>query len=301
MNFLKTIILFLILTQAQRAQLQQQDYITYHKSIMGIESLLSNDSLEMAVEEYDRLFHLYDFVFARDAYNACQLAALTSSTHMPYFYKRCIEAGISTQMLQANSRINVWIKKNSSQRKDLEKDGMMKYNSRIDHALRDEWIERFQLEQEHKLTSTYKDICTANFNRIRELAKAGKFPGEQRIGPDDQLENSFVFSTLKHYPNSYKLLEKEIEEGIRQGQIQPLSALYIYGFNQTRTSVLYTAAVPDETNYFQVCYNLPFGKMSRDIDAVNKARASKYISSVDTMQKVEQVMQQYGLVYKEGW
>jgi hypothetical protein len=266
-----------------------------------IEQWVADAEFDQALVGYEALIADYGRLLARDAFNACQIAALRNHPKTDSFYFYCALAGVPEALLKQNVNTGKVRMRNSAHYDALYRMGNTAYTARIDTALRREFISRFNQEQQSKGKPEYKDIVTQNFNRIRDLAVQGKFPGEQTIGVDNNLENGYVTPTLLHYPYSYKLLERYIEAGIRRGEIQPLGALYVYGFNQTRTSVLYDQNIPHEDAYFSLTYNLPFGKYDSNTETVNANRAKKMVASLKVHNDIERVMRQYHIDYKLGY
>lgn len=58
-------------------------------------------------------------------------------------------------------------------------------------------MHRYNREQGSKGKGNYAMACEDNFNRIVQLAKAGRFPGENLIGPDDHLGWEYVLPLTK--------------------------------------------------------------------------------------------------------
>jgi hypothetical protein len=294
------LLITLLVTSAAKAQ-SAKDYTGYHQTMLLVEQWIAEEDFDQAIIGYKALIKDYGRLLARDAFNACQIAALLKHPYTDSLYYHCALAGVP----EALAKHNIHIAKARMQAIDhfdaLYIAGNTQYLSRIDAKLRKEFIDRYNKEQQMKSDPDYKDIVTANFNRIQQLAAQGKYPGEQTIGVDNNLENTYVTATLLHYPYSYKLLEREIEAGIRRGEIQPLGALYVYGFNQTRTSVLYNQNVPHEDAYFNLTYNLPFGKYDSNAETVNVNRANKMVSSLKVHSDIDRVAKQYRIDYKLGY
>lgn len=299
---LRLLLLFLSILTFRSVHAQgRMDYTSYHETMIPVEQWIANEEFDQAIVGYQTLIKIYGRLLARDAFNACQIAAALGHPKTDSLYYYCALAGVPEAVLKHNPKTATARMDDIDHYDALYKSGNAKYLARIDVNLRNEFIDRFNREQQAKGQPSYKDIVTDNFNRIRQLALQGKFPGEQTIGVDNNLEVSYVMATLLHYPYSYKLLEREIETGIRHGEIQPLSALYLYGFNQTRTSVLYDRTVPNEDDYFNLSYNLPFGKFDSNTEAVDANRAKKWVPSLKVHSDIERVAKQYHIDYKLGY
>lgn len=278
-----------------------KDYSAYYDSLLVIEEAIASERFDEALEHYAALFREYPRVFARDAFNACQIAALKNDSHFKAFVFVCARSGVDRNVLMANPQIAPAWTADTKTLDELMIKGRKEYLWRIDTNLRKEFQQRFELEQQSKGKPEYKDIVTDNFNRIAQLSREGRFPGEDLIGTDKYLENSLVFATLKHYPYSYSILRDTLWSAVGSGGAQPWGVLYLYGFNQTRTSVLYTPAIPVDTVNYKEAYNISFGRMSQNIEEVNRNRRLRKVRSIETERKLEQVARKYRIDYKMGY
>lgn len=274
------------------------NFIAYRRHVLQAEEALSRSEIGAAVLSYRQAFDGVPHVFARDAYNACQLAALDSSEHFGLFYALCARSGVSRSLLNRNRLIQGRVLQDSLRYHAIYAEGRTQYRKRIDTALRAEFSGRFQLEQSYKGKPGYREVCSDNFNRILLLTQQGRYPGEDLIGPDEELEDYYVRATLLHYPYSYVLLQEQLLQGLAEGKVQPGMLLYLYGFNQTRNSVLYTPNIPVDSTHFLVCYNTPFGKQSEDTAAVNRARAAFYVPSLQASRLRILVAKKYGIDFR---
>lgn len=277
------------------------DYAGYFDQLLRIEESTSRENFSESVRLYAELFRGYDPIFARDAYNACQLAAMTRSDNFDAFFLQCAASGVPMNMLLGNAHIVARYVADSLRLHALFVQGENRYLGRIDTSLRREFTDRYNLEQQNKGNDRYRAICTDNFNRIVELARKNRFPGEALIGPDDNLGNSHVLATLLHYPYSYTALESTLWNAVQEGNAQPMMVLYLYGFNQTRTSILYDKNASPDTTRYNVCYNFAFGKRSADLVEVNRQRRLRRVFSTEVEQRLESVAAKYRLDYKLGY
>lgn len=237
---------------------------------------------------------------ARDAYNACQIAALKKHKSFSDFFFICAKSGISKGRLLSNQLILAQYVADSTKLAELHLKGTKDFLKRIDTALRREMIQRSDNEQKNKGKENYSKICADNFNRILELSKQGKFPGESLIGNSNEIE-SLIFPTLCHYPYSYTAMEPYLNDALNKGNMTRISLIYLYGFNQTRKSILYTPDIPNDTISFKVAYNMPYGKQSTDFAEVNKQRSIKKIFSMSVQNNLRNLNSTYGLDYKMGY
>jgi hypothetical protein len=277
-----------------------KDYSLYHDRILIIEECTSQASFDSSIIMYFDIFSKYNRVLAKDAYNACQIAALKKHKYFADFFYNCAKSGITKSKLLNNGLIQSEFVLDSIKLNVLYSKGNKEYLKRIDTSLRREMIQRYETEQKIKGKEGYSAVVKENFNRILDLAKQGRFPGEDLIGNSDIME-SIVLPTLLHYPYAYKVMESYLTDALDKGKVTPLSLILLYDFNQTRTSVLYTSDIPVDTVNFKTSYNMYFGKQSYDFAEVNKQRAIKKIYSIAVQKNLENLNLMYGLDYEFGF
>jgi hypothetical protein len=99
--------LTLLLTANSSAAKKNQDYAAYFSAILAAEHRLANDDLAASLDAYVTLFRQYDFVFARDVYNALQLAILAGRpAERDVLLTHCARSGVPAQMLRRNSLVH---------------------------------------------------------------------------------------------------------------------------------------------------------------------------------------------------
>jgi len=275
--------------------------LIYPEHILLAEEAIASEDFEDALNQYHDILAAGNQILAKDAFHACQLAAILDAPDFSMYYLNCAKAGIPKKLLSGNLHIWPRMEKDTTAFSAIYLEGINLYQSRIDTALRKEFIARYNREQSSKGQSNYAMVCEDNFNRIFQLAKAGRFPSENLIGPDDHLGMEFVLPTLLHYPYSYTYLKKYLLEALDQGHVSPFQVCYLYGFNQTRTSVLYTREIPVDKANFKACYNIAFGLQSSDIAEVNARRKLRYLPSVETEKKLKAVASKYLIDFREGY
>lgn len=297
---MKKLYFFLSVCFSQIYGQSNKDYSSYFDQLIIIEESTVKEDFDKTIKLYNDLFIQYPRVLAKDAYNACQIAALKKSKLFKEFFHICAKSGIEKTILLKNYHINSEYKTDSINLDASYLKGYSYFITRIDTSLKREFLYRHELEQKNRNTSNYLQICTDNFRRIEELVKQNKFPGEDVIGPDKNLR-SCIFPTLLHYPYAYVHLKSYLWQAVELGKTTPIAVLYLYSFNQTRTSSLYNSSIPKDTVNFKLCYNLPFGKESTDINEVNKQRSLKKVMSVQTLNGLLDLNAKYRLDYKLGF
>jgi len=286
------------------------NYTYYFEQILKAEDELADGNYDKALETYSKTLKQYNFVFASDAYNACQIGLFIKNNKIAdsLFYL-CSKSGISKKRLLTNHLILRKYLSDTIKYNSLLVAGKKAYFKRIDQSLRNEMLSQFNQEQNAKDKGTindFREVCSSNFDRILSLAKKGRFPGEKLIGVNDDLNNNFVFSTLCNYPNSYKLIIQYLDTAMKYGEVQPIQIIVLYCFNQSRINILYSNKnnnkyhVQYDSLNFKTCYNISFGKRSNDIDSVNIERKKANIFSVETQEKLLKLAKQDTLDFKFG-
>lgn len=106
-------ILFLLFAHSVDAQ-NQNNYINYYQTILVIEELIANEKFSESIPLYLKLTNNYNHVFARDAYNAFQIAALTHDTSVNTFYFQCAKSGVPKYLLHNNLLASALIENDTS-------------------------------------------------------------------------------------------------------------------------------------------------------------------------------------------
>lgn len=285
---------------------KETDYYFYFEQILKANEEISNRNYSESLKFYLNTFKNYNFVFACDAYNACQIASLINrKEEIDSLIYLCGKSGISKSRLFKNRYIFREYQSDTIKYNSFYLSGRKEYLKRVDYSLRNEIQKRYTLEQKNKGGKNYKDICNENFNRILELCKKGRFPGEQLIGIDDELGNAVVFATLANYPNSYLILRQYLDSALKYGEARPLQIIYLYGMNQSRVSALYKKKndvnIEYDTLNFKIYFNIGFGKRSDCIDEVNAERKKLNIFSIETENKLNGVIKQDSLDFRWGY
>lgn len=304
----KILFIVLVLMPAARYELsarsqQPADYRPYFQTVKRALEQTAAEDFTSALNTYRQLFRHYRFAFPRDVFNALQLAIYTNNVSArDSLVRRGAESGVNRKTFMHNPKVlEAFMPADSLLFEQLFLTGRAVWATRVDTSLRREMIGRYKYEQASKSSRGYRSICTDNFRRIAALAAAGRFPGEARIGVADNLVNNYVIPTLCHYPFSYKILQKELHDAMVQGQLQPCSLMYVYGFNQSMWGALYRPGTPRDTITFAKHYNTGFDVKSADTAAVNRARAEMFMVSLDTEVRLEAVSRKHGLAIELGW
>ncbi len=106
-------IAIIIFIQIATSTIFSQDYIKYSTRINEAEYFIINKNYERALGIYDSLFNEYEFIYARNAFTACQLAAYISDS---LIFEKCLDkcflAGIDINVLSISPIISKMKSKN---------------------------------------------------------------------------------------------------------------------------------------------------------------------------------------------
>jgi hypothetical protein len=308
--------LCLILLLPIRMFSQQQDYTQYHIIIAKAEEELVNEHFNDALVLYKDCFTKYKFIFAKDAYHACQIAAyLNQKKDFDSLFILSIKQGVTYDLLKKTKLINKQIQSDSLLYLGYYKKYRNIYFSKIDLKLRKEFFDRFKEEQQAKnigKINVYREVVNRNYKRIEELTKKGNFPGERLIGLDYgnydpnfksldhdlDISNDYVYATLLHYPNAYSNLKPYLMDAIKYGITTPSYVIYLYSFEQTRNGILYNKNTVHDSLKYLKCYNYPFGTKSKNLDSVNFYRQQIGLCRYETEEKKINFSIKYGFIFK---
>lgn len=269
-----------------------QDYYDYYKSINKAKLSLIEDSLAKGVNDYYDTFNQFDFAFARDCFNALEVASkIGDLDKVDYFLRRCLKQGIEFDLLQHNSILTDFKKTEAWKKILLDKDDLRNaYESNVNWEIRNEvnimfaedqairdlaHKNRFNIFKIRKLNKQFEEIDRRLVLRILEITAEYGFPGEKLIGLDTRSMHSKIYADkltagmpiiilIHHYsqPNeSYNpLLINEIAKGnLSNEHFATISDFqYKYGAGDHRESF---------------CYSLMFDP-KLDIEIIDKNRQS---------------------------
>ncbi len=220
-----------------------QDYSEYYEGINNAKLALINADLEQAEDCYYQTFEDFDFVYARDCYNALEISTkLKHFDKINYFMKRCIKQGVEFAYLERQEMMSDYKKTTLYSEFLLNKDSLRNiYESKINWGIRNEIIEMFTKDQmirkryykailfkRRKIGRDWEALNKMQVERLIEITKKHGFPGEKLIGIDAKKMhhkiNDFDLSAgmpiiifIHHYsqPNeSYNsILKPEIKKG----------------------------------------------------------------------------------------
>ena len=264
------IIIFLLCTKFSIAQ----DYYEYYEGINKAKSSLIEDSLAKGMNHYFETFEKFDFVFARDCFNALEVASVLGDLDkVDYFLRRCLKQGIEFNLLEQDSILTNFKKTDAWSDIILAKDSLRSiYESNVNWEIRNEINTMFTKDQEirdlanknrfnifkiRKLNKQFEELDRKLVLRIIEITKEHGFPGEKLIGLDTEsmhpkINNKHITTgmpivvLIHHYsqPNeSYNhLLINEIKKGnLLNEHFATISNFqYTYGKANNRETLCYS-------------------------------------------------------------
>lgn len=192
------LIIFLIFSRLSIAQ----DYYEYYEGINKAKLSLIEDSLEKGMNHYFETFEKFDFVFARDCFNALEVASiLEKADKIDYFLRRCLKQGIEFNFLEQASILTNFKKTDAWPEVILAKDSLRSiYESNVnwgirteinamfaeDQAIRDlAHKNRFNIFRIRKINKQFEEVDRKLVLRMIEITKNHGFPGEKIIGIDN--------------------------------------------------------------------------------------------------------------------
>lgn len=205
----KTILFaFLIYTSFCSAK----NYYTYYEGIKQAKLALVADNLEASATLYAETFEKFDFVFARDAYNALEVATIINDFEkMDRFARRCIKQGVAFELLSQDTLLTKFKTTDYWSKLSAEKDSLRAiYEAGINWEVRNEINAMFAEDQEirelafknrhnpfriGKLKKQFEEIDSKLVLRLMEITKEYGFPGEKLIGIDESFMHPKINAT----------------------------------------------------------------------------------------------------------
>ena len=305
------IILGYLIISGFSSELEQKNYIQYHKDFSKVEELIVNEKFVEAELKLDTLFDHYEVKFAKDYLIAGQVCLMNGHKNKGIeFIRGALRMGVKFSCLKLIKLLSEQIVESEWDNLKNEESQLRKeYLKNIELGLYQEFHKRYQEEQDVKRTVIYKSVVYSNFNRIKEITDSIGFPGEDLIGLDYQIlaksisdcgcGNSKIIVTLLHYdyPISEIGEDKLISE-IEKGNLHPRQFATIYNFEVNKLSVLYRDSEKKYDSLPEYHFNFPFGEKSIDLERVNFDRNRFGICKYEVDMKKSEISSKYGMKLK---
>ncbi len=180
---------------------QETTYYDYYKGINLAKSMIAEDDIESALNHYIEIFKKFDFIFARDCFNAFELSLkFKDNEKIFYLIQRCIKQGVEFDSFMTNNELDSFKQTDYWKELLISKDSLyISYQKNINIEIREEIIEMFNTDQElreraykarfnifkrRKLMKQWSELSKVQVNRLIEITKGYGFPGEKLIGLD---------------------------------------------------------------------------------------------------------------------
>ena len=196
----RMIILLFFCTHLSFSQ-ESVDYRDYYIGINKARKSIVGDSLEHSLTVYKATFEKYEFVFARDCYNALQVASkLGNHNETAYFMQRCLKQGIELQILQEAPFLTDFKTTEQWQNVLLVADSLhAHYLGKLNLSIRNEITSMFTEDQrmrelnyqnrlnpfkKRKLNNGWEELNRQQVKRLIDITNEFGFPGERLVGLD---------------------------------------------------------------------------------------------------------------------
>jgi hypothetical protein len=179
-----------------------QNYFDYYKGINKAKLCLVSDSLQASETSYYNTFEKFEFVFARDCYNALEVSSKRKNFEkVDYFLRRCIKQGVEFETLKSDTILSEYKKTEYWPKILLAKDSLrILYERNVNWEIRSEIIEMFSQDQQirdladknrfnifkiGKLNKEFEKTDSILVDRLIQITETYGFPGEKLIGIDN--------------------------------------------------------------------------------------------------------------------
>lgn len=293
-----------------------QDYNAYYEGINKAKRSLLLDSLEKATHHYFETFQKFDFVFARDCFNALELASnLREVQKTDYFLRRCLTQGIDFDFLQEHSILADFKKSDAWPKILSDKDSLWSvYERNVNWEIRSEINAMFAKDQEmrdladkhrfnifkrRKLNKQLEELDRKLVLRMIEITKQHGFPGEKLIGLDVESMHPKIKTKrlttgmpivilIHHYSQPNALHNTLLLEEVTKGNLLNEHFATISDFR-------FTYGKPE--NKAKLCYSLMF-KPKLDLETIDSNRVRIHllrIAEVNALKKKKLITPRYYL------
>lgn len=275
-----------------------QDYAKYYESINKAKLSLVEDSFEIGLSYYYETFKKFDFVFARDCFNALEVASkIRDLDKVDYFLRRCLKQGIEFNFLQQNSILSDFKKTDAWKKVLIDKDSLrIEYERNVNWEIRSEINRMFTEDQNirdlanknrfnifriRKLNKQFEEIDHKLVLRLLEITTEYGFPGEKLIGLDASNMHSKINSEnltagmpivlfIHHYSQPNESYNYLLVDEVRKGNL----------FNEHFATISdFQYAYGKGENRETLCYSLMFNP-KLDVELIDRNRSSIYLLKV---------------------
>ncbi len=225
-----------------------QHYGKYHKAVNNAEQQMVIGHKDSALHWYRMAFRDYDFIFAKDAVNAAQIALRTPRPERAdSFLLKGAASGLRLKFLANIPRLAEYVSvpgKEALRQRMTELSG--RFTARSDQALTREWKERYREEQTAKNAYhtrqeflVYREIVQRNVAAVVKLWKTRHvLPGDRVLGlrnDGDEIEQTWAFYSLAHYDCVASTLEDMLWEAVESGMLHPREFAALWAFERLRS------------------------------------------------------------------
>lgn len=273
----RLILLFIFGFSISSLSYAQQDYLDYHKRIIAAEEMMVEEKYNEALDQYEKVFSTYSFVFLRDYKVVCQLSAVLGQTEkVERYLLKGIAKGWSQKEIKKNRLLSSTYKKLNSEnrippRKQLANDPRLR--SRV-HQL-------FKKDQKKALGALLRigDKAQDRYGNRKfaphsesQLAELNKILNEYGYPGEKLINNNFWASTILSHHNSiskkyvlrdtlYQYLKPKLLSALRQGEMSPFEYALISDWktavenNHQQTSYGFVGAINDQKTLAEIARN----------------------------------------------
>lgn len=290
------------------------NYLNYHTKFSKIERQIASENFKEAQADLEKLFRDYEVKFVKDYVIAAQIALVNKDKRNSLIWLRqAIKKGATLACLKEIEIIRTAVSTNDWEEIAIEYDQLRKvYLASIDLKLLSNFSKRYADEQQAKRTNLYQAIVQSNFDYIKHLIKLEEYPGENRVGVDNEkvassidacyFGNSKVTVTLLHYDYPISEIgESQLIACIKKGNLHPREFAHIYNYEKSKVSVLYQKSKKEYEPLNDYKFNFPFGEKHENIRRVNMDRALFGICKYEVDLKIEKIEKKYGLKLRFGY
>ena len=235
--------IFYSLTACQNRFKKVADYTTYHSEIIRAEELIGQEKYEEALDQYEKLFNTYEFIFLRDYKVASQVSFRVEAREKGLLYiKKAISGGWELNDLKEQKYLRKKLR--DTEWEDIEnqyRDLRSLFLVRIDSSLKNRinlMIEKDQQiaykasiiedeqAQEKFISENFPKHSEEQLAQLIEIMETIGYPGEFLIG------NDFWVSTILSHHNSqgldyvkkdtlFDFIKPKLKQYLKKGYISP--------------------------------------------------------------------------------
>lgn len=210
------------------------DFISYNKLITDSENQIVQNKFTEALKGFKTVYGHFEYLFPRDAYVACQTAAITGAEDdVKFFLSLCMEEGAQVDFLKKNYMIKDYVPGAKPPEKKQKNSVVKNRICQIYNADR-EYLHQYNsivnIFNKNKILQKWDAFSSDSTKELSKIIEIHGFPSYRLIGIDRQedmkkndfkdfLSSHMAVILISHDIESFPVLDSLLKNEMRKGNL----------------------------------------------------------------------------------